>query len=845
MTDFERPGVRHSAAPHGAALVRAHVAILAERVWPYAFALLCLLALFLVVAWFGLFALGPALLRTAILALFGVGVLAILWQARRLRVATRAEVIARVEAASRLEHQPLAAQGDRAIGEDPFARALWQAHQQRMAARLKNLQVGAPRTRTSRLDPLGLRVVLAMLLFTAFTYSLGPGGGRVADAFAPFETAILTPVRLDAWVTPPTYTGRPPLFLEGVAPDVLSEMPEGSVLSARLSNASGTRVIFAPASGAPEREITPVEQAAGDVPTDGAPVAGTYETVLNESGAMRVETRLSTLGSWRFAVLADLPPNVAFNGAPTQARNGALELNYTVSDDYRVRSGQATIRPLGVDFGVARPLVAPPEIRLSLPRTTRGETNARTSVNIAESPYAGATVALTLSVTDDADQVGETPPLETVLPSRPFRNPLARAIVEQRRILALDANAAGRVVAMLDAVTFRGEEFIDDASAFLALRAVRTRIATARDDAALVSSVDFLWEIALGIEDGELSVAERRLQEAQENLAEALENGASDEEVAALMEELRAAMQEFMAQMAEAMRNMPPQNQAEMGNAQEIRPQDLERMLDQIEDLARSGSREAAQELLAQLQDMMNNLQAMQQQGQPGEPQQSQAQQQMNQLGELLQRQQELMDETFALGREQAQRSEQEERGEGSQMSAEELRAALDRLQSEQGALQEQLQALQEAMEGSGMQPGEGLGKAGEAMGEASGALGEGDDGRAVGRQGEAMEALRRGAQEMMDAMSQQAGQGQGQGQQPGQGRMGQGFGPGQQRSGRDPLGRERQTQGPDFGQDVDVPDEIDIQRARRILDQIRNRLGDALSPQLEREYLERLLETP
>jgi hypothetical protein len=41
----------------------------------------------------------------------------------------------------------------------------------------------------------------------------------------------------------------------------------------------------------------------------------------------------------------------------------------------------------------------------------------------------------------------------------------------------------------------------------------------------------------------------------------------------------------------------------------------------------------------------------------------------------------------------------------------------------------------------------------------------------------------------------------------------------------------------------VKVPDEIDVQRARRILDEIRKRLGDALSPQVERRYLERLLE--
>ena len=48
---------------------------------------------------------------------------------------------------------------------------------------------------------------------------------------------------------------------------------------------------------------------------------------------------------------------------------------------------------------------------------------------------------------------------------------------------------------------------------------------------------------------------------------------------------------------------------------------------------------------------------------------------------------------------------------------------------------------------------------------------------------------------------------------------------------------------GPDFGDSVTVPDEIDVQRARQILEAIRKRLGNALSPELERSYLERLLE--
>lgn len=166
-------------------------------------------------------------------------------------------------------------------------------------------------------------------------------------------------------------------------------------------------------------------------------------------------------------------------------------------------------------------------------------------------------------------------------------------------------------------------------------------------------------------------------------------------------------------------------------------------------------------------------------------------------------------------------------------MTPEEFAEAMRRLQEGQGQLQSDLEELMQGLEGLGIQPGEGFGEAGEAMGEAEGALGENDGERATGEQGRALEALRRGAQDMMNQM-QQAMQGdQGTGEQ---GRR-------QQNADRDPLGRPRATTGPDFGDSVDVPDEIDIQRARQILEAIRRRLGDALSPELEREYLERLLD--
>lgn len=137
-----------------------------------------------------------------------------------------------------------------------------------------------------------------------------------------------------------------------------------------------------------------------------------------------------------------------------------------------------------------------------------------------------------------------------------------------------------------------------------------------------------------------------------------------------------------------------------------------------------------------------------------------------------------------------------------------------------------------EQLEGMGMEPNGKLGQAGEAMGDAAGALGEGRSGRAVGSQGEALDALRQGAQGMAQQL---ANRGRGNG--PGGIRRGDSF------PNEDPLGRPQRTTGPDLGSQVKVPDEIDTQRAREILDAIRRRLSEPMRPLIERDYLERLLD--
>lgn len=807
------------------------IAMIVERGWPLVLPLLIAISLFLTVSWFGVFRLLPGWGRIGLAAGLGLAALAALYPLLAFRNPAPAEIDRRIERANRLEHAPVLTQSDRlsANAQDPFASALWREHQKRMARHLDGLSGDLPRARVPERDPWGVRAVAALLLVVAFAFSFGPRGGSTTDFLRSHGGVDAVPARIDAWVTPPAYTGRAPLFLTALSGDdaPLFQVPAGSALAVRVTGGSGAETLsYLDADTGAAQDI-----AAGDeiaVGSRKAPgTARQFAGTLTADGMLTLSSGETEIQRWAFTVIPDHAPEIRFSDEPRRAVNGALELAYEVEDDYGAVSGEGVFEQAGEASPDARPLYPAPEMPLTLPRRNGRDIAARTVRDLTAHPWAGTPVTLTLKAVDAAGQEAASESKAFILPERPFANPLARALVEQRRLLALDANARPRVLRLMDAITLRPEDTIDNMSHYLGVMSARSRLSNAGSDDELRDVADYLWEIAVAIEDGSLSDAERRLRQAQEALRQALENGADDEEIEQLMAELREAMRDFLREFAERAQRDP--DIAMDMDVQELRQSDLERMLDQIEDLARSGSRDQAMDMLRQLQDMMNNLQAgRQQQMDPGQGQQSEMRRQLDQLGELMRRQQELMNETHRLDQMQRGQSQQ-----GQPMTPEEFAEAMRQLQEGQGQLQQDLDALTRALEGMGLEPGEGFGEAGEAMGQAEGSLGEGQGERAVGQQGQALEALRRGGQDMMRQM-QQAQQGeQGGGQEGGR----------QQSSDRDPLGRPRATTGPDFGNTVRVPDEIDVQRAREILDEIRRRLGNALSPEIERNYLERLLD--
>jgi uncharacterized protein (TIGR02302 family) len=834
------------------ALQRAKYAIAWERSWPHLARLLTIVGLFLVVSWAGVWLALPFVVRAAGLSLFVLAALGAIFPLVRFRWPSRDEGLSRLDRGSGIRHRPATALTDTLATHDPFAQALWQAQRERTLASLKRIRAGLPSPRLPIHDPWALRALVAVMMVATY---VAAGDERLLRTEAAFDwNGVLSPanIRVDAWVTPPLYTAKPPIILSaankdaGVPATGPLPVPAGSTLIVRSSG--GTLDVLA---GGGITETQPAEQAP----------KGTNERHFTISGDGTAHVRApSGQPQWRFSAIPDRPPAISLAKDPERQARGSLQLSYKLEDDYGVTDAQAHVAVRRAEpaqgatekgSAEARPLFDPPQFSLVLPNARTRNGVGQTVKDLSEDPYAGADVALTLTAKDEAGNEGRSEPFNMRLPERLFTKPLARALIEQRRILALDANQNFQVHAALDALMIAPELFTPEAGQYLGLYSVARQLEAAHGDAALREVVASLWALAVMIEDGDITDVDKALRAAQDALKQALERGASDEEIKKLTDKLRAALDNFMRQLAEQLRNNPQQLARPLDpNTKVMRQQDLENMIERMERLSRSGDKEAAKQLLEQLQQMLENLQM----AQPGDSGDGDMEQSLNELGDMIRKQQQLRDKTFKQGqdsRRDRQRGKQGDQSMGDlQQDQQGLRDRLKKLQQElakrgmgQGQRGERGQKGQQGQQGQqgeqGDQEGDGedgLGQADSAMGDAGNSLGEGNADAAVDSQGKALEALRKGAQSLAQAMQQGEGEGQG---------TGPGMRAGRQQNGgnqTDPLGRP--LHGREFGDDftVKIPGEIDVQRARRILEELRRRLGDPQRPQIELDYIERLL---
>ena len=826
------------------AIQRARLALAWERGWPHLARLLTVIGLFLAASWAGLWVAFPFTVRVIAFAGFVLLALAALAPAIRFRWPTREDALRRLDRGTGIAHRPATALTDTLTSQDPLTQALWQEQRARTLASIRRIRAGLPSPRLALHDPWALRALVVVLMVATF---VAAGHDRLSRVVAAFDwNGAFAPanVRVDAWVTPPPYTSRPPVILSASAGGKDTPPSDAGPISVPM----GSTLIVRSSGG---RLDVSAGGAVSEVPvTENAP-QGTSERRFTIAGDGTAHVRApSGQPQWTFKAMPDHAPSIALAKDPERQAKGALLLAYKLEDDYGVTEAHAQFTPRAgaAQDGDAtpQPLYDPPSITLGLPNARTRNGVGQTVKDLSENPYAGADVTLILTAKDEAGNEGRSEPFDMRLPERLFVKPLARALVEQRRNLALDANQKPLVLIALEALMIAPEAFTPELGHYLGLRSIAAQLGHANSREAMRETVDNMWALAIAIEDGNISDVEKALRAAQDALKDALERGASDEEIKKLTENLRAALDKFIRQLAEQQRNNPQQLSRPLDpNAKVLSQQDLKNMIDRMERLARSGDKDAARALLDQMQQMLENLQM----AQPGQGD-GEMEQALNELGDMIRKQQQLRDRTFKQGQDSRRDRGRGERGDQN---------AMDGLQQDQQGLRDRLSKLLDQMKKNGMMPGQrgekgqqgqgqqgqdgqqdgdqgnSLGDADSAMGDAGSQLGQGNADSAVDAQGRALDALRKGAQNLAQSM-----------QQPGEG---QDNGPGN-RAGRqqnsasttDPLGRP--LNGREWSDDltVKIPGEIDVQRVRRILEELRRRLGDPSRPQIELDYIERLL---
>jgi len=829
----------------GTALRRARWTIFWEQLWPTLARLATVVGLFITVSWLGVWLWLPPLARAAGLAAFAVLALAAIVPFVFLRLPAAADALRRLDRGSGVRHRPATTIADdlAVTPKDPYSLALWQTHVARTLAAARAFKAGWPSPRLAMRDPYALRGLILIAVIATFVAAGGEHWKRVAAAFDWQGVVLPSNFRVDAWVTPPVYTGKPPIILAGMHPGEMARqdgeanepvsVPAGSTLVVR---ATGKLDLDVSGKGGVTAAKDKVQAPAG---------TQEYRFKIATTGAATLHGAGDDL-TWAFNVIPDKPPTITLAKDPEQQARGSLLLSYRLEDDYGVTEAQATFARKdepGTKSDAAHPLFGPPDFKLVLPQARTKSGVGQTIKDLTDHPWAGAEVVMTLVARDEAGNEGRSEPATFRLPERAFSKPLARALVEQRRNLALDAGARPLVTTALDALALAPAKFTPDAGIYLGLRSIFWSLLRAKTDDDLREVTARLWQMAVGIEDGNIADAQAGLRNAEEALRQALERGASDQEIKQLMDQLRAAMDRFMQSMQEQLKNNQQLARPLDRNSRTLSQRDLKSMLDRLENLARNGAKDAARQLLQQLQQMMENLQ-MASPDQNGDDMDDMMSQ-LDELGDMIGKQQDLRDRTFRQG--QDQRRQNGQRGQQGKQGQQQQGDSMGDLQQNQQALRDRLKKLLEELKNRGLgqngqgQQGQGqngmdqLGQAGEAMGEAEGQLGEGNPDSAVDSQGRALDALRKGAQGLAQSMQQQLGQGPGPGPN---GRLGQ---PRAQRD-TDPLGRP--LRGRDYGDDVTVkvPGEIDVQRARRIIEELRRRFGDVLRPQEELDYIERLL---
>jgi uncharacterized protein (TIGR02302 family) len=677
------------------------------------------------------------------------------------------------------------------------------------------LRVRWPAPGVAARDRLTLRAGAVLALFIAVVGSWGDMGPRFIRAGWPSFDDSDTGPTVKVWITPPAYTARSPIFVESPppagaqAPGVL-EVPENGKILVIVTGTSR------PTTMGVNDVTVPLEKLADQ--------SQRLEQDLPRGDEVIIRQRGRVLGAWRLASLPDLPPNISLVRAPREAGRWRLRIDYKAGDDYGIDKAQAHI--VLADGDADDDDDGPIEVDLTLPPFNPREAAQASLHDLTAHPWAGRKVLMRLSVTDQAGQSAFSETAEALLPERVFQHPVAKEVIAIRKALLTEPAAVvvpGRRA--LTAILQKPESFGGDPRVYLELATAKYRLAYASVAESARTLPSVLWAAAVRIEDGNLAVAEQRLDAAERALQDAMERNAPAAEIARLIDELQRAIAEYTKELAA---RMPEGDMALLNpesDAKTVGPEELAKMMEQLRQMTQMGAQDAARQMMAELQNMLQALKAVST-GANNNPDVKAAQELMRDLVNLTAEQSNLLEDTFKQAREQQLRGQN---GEPSAVRQQQTRAGdrQEKLRQELGDLMGRIAEM------AGQVP-EGMGEAESAMRAARDALIAGAWKPATDAEAEALAQLQDSLQQANDRLMQALAE---------KGVAGFVPMPGAGQQGNDPLGRRN---GPDDGSHVEIPAAPDAnsmaERVRAILDEIRRRAADRTRPGDEQDYLRRLM---
>ena len=560
---------------------------------------------------------------------------------RKFRFPSAEHIDRRIEADSKIRHRPIATLKDKLSNpEKTDTRNLWTASRMHTVLMLPALKVGHPKALLASRDPRALRLAALMFFILGMAVSGPNWNERIIDGLTPltFDEGVQADDDINLWITPPEYTRLEQVILKGTGKNVDKLMiPAGSIVKVRIHGGIGEPALFID-----ERSRT-LKKAEND--------NYLLEMKIVPGQTLSIRQMMMTRAKWNFELVHDSAPTITMKGEPEELSGGPVRFPMMVFDDYGVKTLDVNMHldpsvedaPLGKPFHETRSIMSP----------AKSEFEIQPVYDLTSHPWAGLPVLLTFTVQDHLGQKAVSTEVAMTLPERSFTHPVAKALIEFRKQLtwnpASDYEKIGRQIESLLTIP---DSYQHDIVVFLAIRSAASRLLHANPPTAGIaeSLISLLWDTALRIEDGNLTLAARHVRDMQAALENALKNlDTPNEEIAELMRKLRESMAEFFTEMqrelqkrmaeGENMPMIPPEMMSQI-----INPDALADFIDQMEAQILSGDRQSAQEMLSQLQRMMDTMDPSM--AAPMPPDMQMMSEGISELQQLIEQQEELLNQT-------------------------------------------------------------------------------------------------------------------------------------------------------------------------------------------------------